>query len=68
MSKIEKELEVQNCDMAAVFGQFDAHLLLIEKQLQVSVVLRNDKLKISGVEGQVKLGVNQIKTLVCCTY
>lgn len=57
MSKIEKELEVQNCDMAAVFGQFDAHLLLIEKQLKVSVVLRHDKLKISGNENQVKLAI-----------
>ena len=55
MSKFERELEVQNCDMAAVFGQFDAHLLLIEKQLQVSVVLRHDKIKITGQEAQVKL-------------
>ncbi len=64
MSKIEKELEVQNCDMAAVFGQFDAHLLLIEKQLKVSVVLRHDKLKISGNENQVKLAIRVFEKLM----
>ncbi|WP_054741326.1 PhoH family protein [Cellulosilyticum ruminicola] len=64
MSKIEKELEVQNCDMAAVFGQFDAHLLLIEKQLNINVVLRHDKLKISGDESQVKLAIRVFEKLM----
>ena len=64
MNKIERELAVENCDMSAVFGQFDAHLLLIEKNLQVNVVLRHDKIKITGADTQVKLAVRVFEKLI----
>ena len=64
MNKIERELAVENCDMSAVFGQFDAHLVLSEKNLQVNGVLRHDKIKITGADTQVKLAVRVFEKLI----
>ena len=63
MSKIERELDIPSCDVSSVFGEFDAHTLLIEKILQVEVVLRNDKLKVSGEEDKVALAVKVLRKL-----
>ncbi len=57
MNKIEKEIEVPAYDIAAVFGQFDENLKLIEKTLGVTSVLRNSKIKISGTPVQVKTAI-----------
>lgn len=63
MSKIEKELEVPEYDLSNVFGQFDENTLLIEKTLNVQIVLRNDKLKVSGEAEQVNLTLKMLRKL-----
>lgn len=63
MSKIEKELEVPQYDLSNVFGQFDENTLLIEKTLNVQIVLRNDKLKVSGEAEQVNLTLKMLRKL-----
>ena len=51
-------------DIAAVFGQFDEHIHLIEKQFNVSIILRNDKLKITGqLEENTALALKVLKKL-----
>lgn len=63
ISKIEKELEVPSYNIGTVFGQFDENLILIEKHLQVSIVLRNDKIKIGGAPHQVEAAIKVLKQL-----
>jgi phosphate starvation-inducible PhoH-like protein len=46
-----------------VFGQFDIHAKKIEKQLNVSMILRDDKLKISGDEQEVNKAINVLNQL-----
>lgn len=63
ISKIEKELEVPSYPISTVFGQFDENLILIEKHLHVSIVLRNDKIKIGGESNQVDAAIKVLKRL-----
>ena len=63
MSKIEKELEVPGYDLSNVFGQFDENTLLIEKTLDVQIILRNDKIKVLGEAGQVNLATKILRKL-----
>lgn len=63
MGKIEKELEIPSYDVSSVFGQFDEHALLIEKTLEVEIILRNDKLKIIGTQEHVALALKIFKKL-----
>ena len=63
MSKIEKELEVPAYDIGAVFGQFDENLILIEKTLRVSIILRNDKIKVGGAPKQVDTAIMVLNQL-----
>lgn len=63
MSKIEKELEVPAYDIGAVFGQFDENLILIEKTLRVSIILRNDKIKVGGTPKQVDTAITVLNQL-----
>lgn len=59
----ERELKIPDCDISSVFGQLDAHIFLIEKHLNVTIVLRQDKLKISGIKEQVDLAIRVFTTL-----
>ena len=63
MSKIEKELDIPEYDVSNVFGQFDAHTLLIENTLNVEIVLRHDKLKVSGEGEKVTLAIKVLRKL-----
>ena len=63
MNKIEKELEIPEYDVSAVFGEVDAHTLLIEKTLGVEMILRNDKLKVIGEEVQVAMAIKVLRKL-----
>ena len=63
MSRIEKELEIPEYDVSGVFGEVDAHTLLIEKTLGVEMILRNDKLKVIGEETQVAMAIKVIQKL-----
>ncbi len=64
MSIIERKLEVPSCYIAGVFGQFDEHIILLEKDLDVSFVIRDDKIKITGEDEKVRLAAEIIKKLV----
>lgn len=64
MNNVERKLEVPSCYIAGVFGKFDEHILLIEKELAVSFVIRDDRIKVSGPEDKVKLAVQIINKLV----
>ena len=64
MSRIEKELEVPAYDIGAIFGQFDENLILIEKTLNVSIVLRNDRIKVAGELVQVEQALLVLKQLL----
>lgn len=64
MSIIEKKLEIPSCYIASVFGQFDQHIILLENELGVAFVTRDDKLKISGEEQSVNLAIQIIKKLI----
>ena len=63
MNKIEKELEIPEYDVSGVFGEVDAHTLLIEKTLGVEMILRNDKLKVIGEEAQVAMAIKVLRKL-----
>lgn len=64
MSRIEKELVIPTCNIGSVFGQFDAHIKIIEKEFSVSVVLRHEKMKIVGPENAVKSATKVINKLL----
>lgn len=66
MMKTERELDVIGIELSSIFGQFDAHVHLIEKTLEVEVVLRHDKLKIIGEEKNVLLAQKVFKKLFKC--
>ena len=50
--------------MQNVFGQFDKNIKNIEKTYHVSIIVRGDKLRITGVEGNVKQARSVIDQLV----
>lgn len=47
-----------------IFGQFDSHIKKIEKTYNISAVLRDDTLKLSGEEAQVEAASSVIRELV----
>ena len=51
-------------DAITIFGSFDENMRLIEKELQVQVVNRDDQLKISGEAEQVMYAVKVIEGLI----
>lgn len=64
MNETEKKIQIQSCYIPSIFGKLDEHIQLIEKQLHVSVVLRDDELKILGEEEQTLLAAKVINKLM----
>ncbi len=64
MSLNEITLRIPTEHMANVFGQFDANIKKIEKHLGVTVVVREDTLKIIGNESNAK-GVGEVFEQLC---
>ncbi|MGL5675894.1 MAG: PhoH family protein [Cellulosilyticaceae bacterium] len=60
----EKKIQVPVSYMAGLFGQFDHHIKLIEKALNVHFVVRGEDIKISGQERDITLAVKVVKELV----
>lgn len=58
MSEFSKSITVMSEYVQNVFGQFDVHAKKIEKAFNVSMILRDDKLKISGEEKDVEQAVH----------
>ena len=64
MSLNEITLRIPTEHMANVFGQFDANIKKIEKHLGVTVVVREDTLKIIGNESNAK-GAGEVFQQLC---
>lgn len=64
MSAYFETITVPASQIQAVFGQFDRNIKNLEKAYHVAVVLRDDKLRITGSEGSVKRAVSVIEQLV----
>lgn len=56
-------IDVSNVNVGHLFGDFDANLKLIEKELGVSIFSRGGSLKISGDDGNVALSERVINIL-----
>ena len=50
MSRIEKIIDVSDCQEKNIFGEFDSYLRIIEKAFDVTVIERDGKMKIIGEE------------------
>ena len=50
MSRIEKIIDVSECQEKKIFGEFDSYLRIIEKAFDVTVIERDGKMKIIGEE------------------
>lgn len=62
---IEQTVSIERMEEAiAVFGSFDENIRLIEKELDIHVVAREEQLKISGQAEQVMYGVRVIQSLM----
>ena len=63
MSEYSESVTVASNYIQTVFGQFDANIKKIEKEYSVSMILRDDKLKVSGSEEGVKKSIHVIEQL-----
>ena len=63
MSEFSKSITVMSEYVQNVFGQFDVHAKKIEKAFHVSMILRDDKLKVSGEEKDVEQAVRVLVQL-----
>ena len=64
MSSYSQSINIPNEHIQNVFGQFDKNIKNIEKAYGVTIVLREDTLKISGEENKVNSVVSVINQLV----
>lgn len=64
MSTIERCINIPADYIANVFGQFDCHVKRIEKHMNVTMILRDDQLKIMGTESNVESTVEIIQSLI----
>ena len=64
MSEYSESVTVASNYIQTVFGQFDANIKKIEKEYSVSMILRDDKLKVSGSEEGVKKSIKVIEQLI----
>ncbi|MHC1747603.1 MAG: PhoH family protein [Cellulosilyticaceae bacterium] len=64
MSIGERKVQIPACYLAGVFGKFDEHIALIEKQFGVNIVLRGEDIKVLGEEQSIALTIKTIKELI----
>lgn len=64
MSTYEKSITIPADCVANVFGEFDSHVKRIEKTMNVTIIMREDQLKIIGMETSVEKTVNIMNSLV----
>lgn len=64
MQSFSQNITIPSVHIQNIFGQFDKHIKLIEKQYHVAVVLRDDTLKIVGEEGLVSKAIDVINALL----
>ena len=63
MGLIQGQMEIPTEHMANVFGQFDAYLKKIENALKVTIVVREQGLKMTGEEQAVTATQRYIYTI-----
>ena len=63
LNEYSESMTVASNYIQTVFGQFDVNIKKVEKSFNVSMILRDDKLKISGAEDDVKKSVQVIEQL-----
>lgn len=64
MSTIERCIEIPSEYIANIFGQFDCHVKKIEKHMNVTMILRDDQLKVMGPEANVEGAVEIMDSLI----
>ena len=64
MELIQQMMEIPTDHMSNVFGRFDSWLKMIEKYLQVTMVMREDHLKITGTQTAVESARRVLEQLV----
>lgn len=64
MNTYEKSIIIPADCVANIFGEFDSHVKRIEKTMQVTMILRDDQLKIMGTETAVERTVEIMHSLV----
>lgn len=64
MSTTEKLIKISDAHIQNVFGQYDVYMKKIERNLHVSMVFREDMLKIIGEEPDVKRAIDVITQLL----
>lgn len=63
MSSFSESMTVVSQHVQSVFGQFDIYAKKIEREFNVTMLLRDDKLKVSGEEDDVHRAVDVLKQL-----
>ena len=66
MSLNEKTIQIPSENITNIFGEFDVHIKKIERALGVTVVARDDHLKIIGSEGNTSAAVELFGQLNEC--
>ena len=64
MNTYEKYITIPSDCVANIFGEFDCHIKQIEKVTRVTMIMRDDRLKIIGLEDQVNKAIEVINSLV----
>lgn len=64
MNSCEKSIVIPADCIANVFGEFDSHMKKIEKTMHVTMLLRDDRLKVMGSESMVDQTIDVLKSLI----
>lgn len=64
MSLTELVVNIPTEHIANVFGQFDVYMKKLERTFQVTIVLRNDSVKILGNQHKIKAAANVLENLL----
>ena len=64
MSLTELIVNIPTEHIANVFGQFDVYMKKLERTFQVTIVLRNDSVKILGNQHKIKAAANVLENLL----
>lgn len=64
MNTYEESITIPADNAANVFGEFDSHIKRIEKTMHVTMIMRDDQLKIMGAEVSVKKTIEVLNSLI----
>lgn len=61
---MEKTIAIDNKYIANIFGEFDEHIIKIEKEFNIKLINRGDDIKLTGDDKQVEEAYSVIKELI----